>query len=835
MKTIGPRKILTLDSSNCTIISPQAASAAAATKQTITAKSSGVVSRGGGNTASTNSVGGVGGVAFGIAALSPSPSQKTIHNVGEKKIKVIKKITTSAKEKIIKSAHSSVLGLPTNTQQQQQQLKKENVALGKQTLGRKNRKQVLKPNDNEGSGGVGGGGERFIISDARSNCPTNLNIMKPNRKRGRKPKSELLKIQQQQQQQQQEQVVRVGVAGGEGVVRGGVVRVGGGGGVVRVRGVRGGGMSGGNANRTLSHRTYRRRRRECQDSENYTPKTRRRQRQTNGGGGGGGKPMRRHWRKKKRGPGRPRKVDLEEYESTDLSDLDSLFDEEEEAENVDLENKPIVLVKQKRDAAETETTIAENIPTVELDLFTLPSLNEQQLSVLLTEPQNPNFKVYASMDAIFVGDSALGDVTNQIGYVTDANNVVFVNPSHFLFPNVEDLENFVPSPILTMKGNNNNNNNNGKSIHTPVRQVWKLAGNKSSPKKDAIITKTPHIGIKSPQRRPAAKCDPIVARLNTHQLNESQTTTTTTTPLSKTTTTTTTTAIPKLRENVSSVARKESHPTKHLSGIVGVVGGNTENTTVTNTSTNSQHSVVKRLRRRSRCITDIDKQQQQQIEQQQQQVEQQQQQQIEQQQQTVGESAVKIRDENDDEFSKCEIAKSDSDTKSVSEPSVANSSAAEPSVASSNAADPSVAKSDATEHSVANSNATEPSVANSSATEPSVANGVEGRTVNEILGIVSPRKGRPRKGAPQTPAPAPPSPSKKTLIVTTTIISEQPKIDDVVTKSEKEKEGKLKKKEINEKEKDRGRKLKKEVFETVRTPSQDPVEVGVAVDHKAMV
>ncbi|KAK3886305.1 hypothetical protein Pcinc_009547 [Petrolisthes cinctipes] len=807
MKTIGPRKILTLDS-NCTIL-PQSSS------QTITTASG--VSRGvsaaiqqqrTGNTASQNSINGGGGAGvggFGITALSTS--QKNIHHVDEKKIKVIKKITTNTKDKI-KSTHS-MLGLPTHTQQQQQQqqqLKKENP-LGKQTLSRKNRKQVLKPNDNDGTG------ERFIIAEARPNCPPNINIMKTSKKRGRKPKSLL-----NAQQDQEERVVRVAGSVGVGVRVGGV-RVGGTGVGVRVGGgvgvrVRGGGIGGGNT-KTLNHRTHhRRRRRECHDSENYTPKTRRQQQHS----GGSGRGKRRHWRKKKRGPGRPRKVDIEEYESTDLSDLDSLFDE---AENEDLENEPILLVKQKRDTETTAAaeTIAENIPTVELDLFTLPSLNEQQVSILLTEPQNPNFKVYASMDAIFVGDSALGDVTNQIGYVTDANNVVFVNPGHFLFPNVEDLENFVPSPILTMRGNNNNNNNNNnsKSNHTPVRQVWKLNTNKSSPKKDNILnTKTAlGIGIKSPQRRASTKCDPSVARLNTHQQqqqqHESQTTTTPAAALTKTTT------IPKLRENVSSVAKKESHPTKHLSGVVGVggvgvgVGGVSENTTTTTTttttSTNSQHS-VKRLRRKSKCITDIDKQQQQQ-----QQLDQQQQQ-----QQLLSDAAsenkadikvskvgedvsVKIPDESDEGISKWEGVDGE-----VSAASASASVKLDTDPDTKEVAEPSVAKSESL----------------------LFMEDMKGRTVNEILGIVSPRKARPRKchdgKAPAVTPNSPPSPPskktpEKTLIVTRTIISEhtsssnasphKPKIeDDIISTSdwaikenindekEEEKEGKLLKKEI---------------------------------------
>lgn len=192
-----------------------------------------------------------------------------------------------------------------------------------------------------------------------------------------------------------------------------------------------------------NHKGHRRKSKEPHDS--YTPKMSTRS----------GRGVRGGWNKKKKGPGRPRKSQSDE--TPDTSETDSLFDE---MDKEDLENEPVMVAKKEE----------ENIPTVELDLFTLPSTNEQ-VSVLLTEPQNPNFKVYASMDAIFVGDSALGDVTNQIGYVTDANNVVYVNPSHFLFPNVEDLENFVPSPILTMKGN--------KVGITPARKNWNLSSNKA--------------------------------------------------------------------------------------------------------------------------------------------------------------------------------------------------------------------------------------------------------------------------------------------------------------------------------------------------------------------
>ncbi|XP_066973897.1 uro-adherence factor A-like isoform X2 [Macrobrachium rosenbergii] len=163
------------------------------------------------------------------------------------------------------------------------------------------------------------------------------------------------------------------------------------------------------------------------DTPKCTPKT---SHQTPKGKRGGGK--------KKRPVGRPRREEVSEVSTPNLSGLDTMFNEQS---HEDVENEPVLSPKHEEE---------ENIPTVELDLFTLSSLNEK-VSVLLTEPHNPDFKVYASMDAIFVGDSALGDVTNQIGYVTDSNNVVFVNPGHFLFPNVQELDKFVPSSILTVK------------------------------------------------------------------------------------------------------------------------------------------------------------------------------------------------------------------------------------------------------------------------------------------------------------------------------------------------------------------------------------------------
>ncbi|CAL4123353.1 unnamed protein product [Meganyctiphanes norvegica] len=141
-------------------------------------------------------------------------------------------------------------------------------------------------------------------------------------------------------------------------------------------------------------------------------------------------------------PGRPRRIVSEDL---DPPESDSLLNNEDDFENT--ENEP--------ELGTNNVKVEEDVPEVELNLFTLPSVNEKQISVLLVEPENPNFKVYASMDAIFVGDSALGDVTNQIGYITDMNNVVFVNPEHFLFPNVKDIDNFVPKQLLIMKCSKN--------------------------------------------------------------------------------------------------------------------------------------------------------------------------------------------------------------------------------------------------------------------------------------------------------------------------------------------------------------------------------------------
>lgn len=230
---------------------------------------------------------------------------------------------------------------------------------------------------------------------------------------------------------------------------------------------------------SVNHKGYRRKLKD-NPIENNTPKS---SKQNTKGVRGG--------MKKKRGPGRPRKERV--IETPDLSEIDSLFNE---VDKEDAENEPYLMTKEE-----------ENIPTVELDLFTLPSLNEQ-VSVLLTEPQNPNFKVYASMDAIFVGDSALGDVTNQIGYVTDANNVVYVNPSHFLFPNVEDLENFVPSPIVTMKGN---------KIGVSPSKVCKL--NSSKPVAPTMLRENKFVTSSHP--REASSSEPNVERVSIEE-RESQ-------------------------------------------------------------------------------------------------------------------------------------------------------------------------------------------------------------------------------------------------------------------------------------------------------------------------
>ncbi|XP_064090625.1 uncharacterized protein LOC135204355 isoform X1 [Macrobrachium nipponense] len=179
---------------------------------------------------------------------------------------------------------------------------------------------------------------------------------------------------------------------------------------------------------TVNTKKYRRKFKENKcDTPKCTPKT---SQQTPKGKRGG-------W-KKKRPVGRPRREEVSEVSTPNLTGLDTMFNE---PTHEDVENEPVLSPKREEE---------DNIPTVELDLFTLSSLNEK-VSVLLTEPHNPDFKVYASMDAIFVGDSALGDVTNQIGYVTDSNNVVFVNPGHFLFPNVQELDKFIPSPIMTIK------------------------------------------------------------------------------------------------------------------------------------------------------------------------------------------------------------------------------------------------------------------------------------------------------------------------------------------------------------------------------------------------
>ena len=133
-------------------------------------------------------------------------------------------------------------------------------------------------------------------------------------------------------------------------------------------------------------------------------------------------------------PQRNRSLLMDDLRESSSSEYQSFSESEHDIASENEENEPITNNYEKYKVVDDDSD--NDAPTVELDLFILPSFNEDA-SVFLTDPKNPNFKVYASMDAIFVGDSALGDVTNQLGYVTDSNNVVFVNPSHFLFPNIK--------------------------------------------------------------------------------------------------------------------------------------------------------------------------------------------------------------------------------------------------------------------------------------------------------------------------------------------------------------------------------------------------------------
>ena len=106
-----------------------------------------------------------------------------------------------------------------------------------------------------------------------------------------------------------------------------------------------------------------------------------------------------------------------------------------------------------RDSSEEsafENEDKENVPLVDLEMYTF-SYENNTPTFLLMDIDNQKFKIYANMDTIFVSDVTLGDGKKQFSYLTDNNNIIYVNPKHNLFPNIKDLENYIPQPIIVMK------------------------------------------------------------------------------------------------------------------------------------------------------------------------------------------------------------------------------------------------------------------------------------------------------------------------------------------------------------------------------------------------
>lgn len=102
------------------------------------------------------------------------------------------------------------------------------------------------------------------------------------------------------------------------------------------------------------------------------------------------------------------------------------------------------------DSSDSSLDDKENIPSVELDMFTFPS-NSDHLSLFLMDRHDPKLKLYTNMDSIFVSDVSLGNGKKHASYLTENNNIIYVNHNHNVFPNTRDLANHVPKPVLVMK------------------------------------------------------------------------------------------------------------------------------------------------------------------------------------------------------------------------------------------------------------------------------------------------------------------------------------------------------------------------------------------------
>ena len=92
----------------------------------------------------------------------------------------------------------------------------------------------------------------------------------------------------------------------------------------------------------------------------------------------------------------------------------------------------------------------ENTPTVELNMFSYPSTNNG-LTLFLSDPKNAKLKIYANMDSIFVSDVSLGDGKKQQSYLTENNNIIYVNSKHNVFPDPKHLKDHIPQPVIIMK------------------------------------------------------------------------------------------------------------------------------------------------------------------------------------------------------------------------------------------------------------------------------------------------------------------------------------------------------------------------------------------------
>ncbi|KAF2366614.1 hypothetical protein FHG87_002621 [Trinorchestia longiramus] len=156
----------------------------------------------------------------------------------------------------------------------------------------------------------------------------------------------------------------------------------------------------------------------------------------------------------------------------------------------------------------------ENIPLVELDMFTFPS---DDFAIFLMDPKNPKLKVYTSMDTIFVSDVSLGNEKKQVSYLTENNNIIYANHNHPVFPNPSDLQSHVPRPLLVMKMTKLGPSTEKNSLTTVSANVLKDSNSPAINRQSSSVSKVTELlselickSVKSPRNSKSLKSVTVV-------------------------------------------------------------------------------------------------------------------------------------------------------------------------------------------------------------------------------------------------------------------------------------------------------------------------------------